>query len=175
LILLVGVALGVSGGWQNKKAINTETTLVTQSDIEALEWIKTHTPEDARFFVNTTGWGYGVYRGVDGGGWILPITGRWSLAPTIFYPFGEDLLINETWIDWSFRASRVNACDVDFWELVQEAELNYLYMRQGTTGIQAQNLVTCDGLYKLYDNQEVSIWLIDSYNANMLSENNENK
>jgi len=104
---------------------------------------------------------------VDGGGWILPITGRWSLAPTIFYPFGEDLLINELWIDWSLRASRVNACSVDFWELVQEAELNYLYIRQGTTGIQAQNLVTCDGLEKLYDNQEVSIW--------MLSENNENK
>jgi len=175
VILLAGLALGVSGGWQNKRAINTETILVTQSDLDALEWIKTHTPEDARFFVNTTNWGYGVYRGVDGGGWILPITGRWSLAPTIFYPFGEDLLINELWIDWSLRASRVNACSVDFWELVQEAELNYLYIRQGTTGIQAQNLVTCDGLEKLYDNQEVSIWMIDSYNADMLSENNENK
>ncbi len=175
MILLAGLALGVSGGWQNKRAINTETILVTQADIDALEWIKSHTPQDARFFVNTTNWGYGVYRGVDGGGWILPMTGRWSLAPTIFYPFGEDLLINELWIDWSLRASRVNACDVGFWELVQEAELNYLYMRQGTTGIQAQNLVTCDGLDKLYDNQEVSIWLIDSYNANVQSENNENK
>lgn len=69
----------------------------------------------------------------------------------------------------------MDACDVDFWELVQEAKLNYLYVRQGTPGIQAQNLVTCDGILKLYDNEKVSIWLIDSYNANVQPENNENK
>ena len=174
LILLIGAVLSVGGAWQNARAVNPETILATRSDLEALEWIKTHTPEDARFYVNTTNWGFGIHRGVDGGGWILPITGRWNLAPTIFFPFGSDVLVEEVWTDWSKRASKVNTCNVDFWELVQEAELNYLYIRQGTTGIQAQNLVTCEGLYKLYDNEEVSIWLIDSYNSNVPPENSEN-
>ena len=175
IILLAALALGISGAWQNADAVNSETILATRSDLEALEWINTHTPEDARFFVNTTNWGYGIHRGVDGGGWILPITGRWSLAPTVFFPFGGDEIIMEVWADWSKRASKVNTCGVDFWELVQEADLDYIYVRQGTTGIQAQTLVTCDGLSKLYDNEEVSIWLIGSYNANVPSENDENK
>jgi hypothetical protein len=81
----------------------------------------------------------------------------------------------EVWADWSKRASKVNTCGVDFWELVQEADLDYIYVRQGTTGIQAQTLVTCEGLSKPYDNEEVSIWLVDGYNANVPSEDNENK
>ena len=174
VILLASLTLSVGGAWQNARALNAETILATRSDLEALEWIKTHTPEDARFFVNTTGWGYGVYRGVDGGGWILPITGRWSLAPTIFFPFGGDLPVFETWIDWSKRASNLETCGVEFWELVQEAELKYIYVRKNTTGIQAQSLVTCEGLQKLYDNEDVSIWLIDSYNAVVAPDDIEN-
>jgi len=174
VILLASLVLSVGGAWQNARALNTETILATRSDLEALEWIKTHTPADARFFVNTTGWGYGVYRGVDGGGWILPITGRWSLAPTIFFPFGGDLPVFETWIDWSKRASKLETCGLDFWEIVQEANLKYIYVRKNTTGIQAQSLVTCEGLQKLYDNEDVSIWLIDSYNAGVAPDDNEN-
>ena len=164
LILLIATCISVGGAWQNAQAVNAETILATRSDLEALDWIKTHTPEDARFFVNTTYWGYEIYRGVDGGGWILPMTGRWSLAPTIFFPFGDNDRVMETWIDWAKRATKVNTYEMDFWELVQEAELDYLYIHQGTTGIQAQKLFTCDGLQKLYTNEDVSIWLIAGYN-----------
>lgn len=173
LILFVATFLSVGGAWQNARAVNAETILATRSDLDALDWIKTHTPEDARFFVNTTYWGYEIYRGVDGGGWILPITGRWSLAPTIFFPFGGDLSVFETWVDWSQRASNMETCGVDFWELAQEAELKYIYVRKDTTGIQAQSLVACDGLQKLYDNEDVSIWLIDSYNSDVVPDDNE--
>ncbi|MGB4321907.1 MAG: hypothetical protein WBJ23_01050, partial [Anaerolineaceae bacterium] len=136
LILCVCAALSAAGAWQNAKAINDETVLATRSDLDALDWIRTHTPEDARFFVNTTYWGYDVYRGVDGGGWILPITGRWSLAPTVFYPFGGELPIFEAWIDWSKRASDLDTCNTEFWALVEDAELDYLYIHRGEHGIQ---------------------------------------
>ena len=162
-ILLVLVLLGF-GMYDNSDAINDETVLVEKADVIALEWIKNHTKNDARFFVNTTGWGYGVYRGVDGGGWILPTTGRWSLAPTIFYTFAANELTAETWQDWSKRASIVADCQTDFWELVEEADLSYVYIRKGTTGLQAENLVACEGVRKLYDNDGTSIWLIDGYN-----------
>lgn len=165
VIMIAALALSVGGAWQNRSAVNSATILADSADLEALEWIETHTPEDARFFVNTTGWGFNVYRGVDGGGWILPITGRWSLAPTIFFPFGGDEQVIETWTDWAQRASEISTCGDDFWLLVNDAQINYVYIRRGTDGIQSQTLSTCDGLQRLYDNEGVSIWLVTSYNT----------
>ena len=162
--VMLMLALVGWGAWSNRDAVNDETVLVTKDDVAAFDWIKTHTPEEARVFVNTTPWGYGIYRGTDGGGWILPTTGRWSLAPTIFYTFGGDQPIFDLWADWSARASKVTSCETDFWELVEEADLNYIYVRQGTTGVQTQNLIYCDGLRKLFDNEVISIWLIVGYN-----------
>jgi len=163
LILIALIAAGL-GAQANQDAINDSTILVTVDDIDALKWIETHIPEDARFFVNTTDWGFGLYRGMDGGGWILPYTGRWSLAPTIFYPYGADKNTNATWTDWAKRASMVTTCGTDFWELVEEANLNYVYVSQGPTGIQAQILVGCEGIRKLFDNGSVSIWSVNMYN-----------
>jgi len=154
----------VFGAQANSNVINSDTVLIDQADAAALQWINTHTPPDARFFINTIPWGYGLYRGVDGGGWILPSTGRWSLAPTIFYSFGAGQESIENWTDWASRASKVITCGTDFWELVEEADLSYIYIRQGTTGLQAQNLTACEGLRKLYGNEGVSIWMIDDYN-----------
>jgi len=161
IVLLVFVGWG---GWSNADAVNDETILVNKSDLAALEWVKHHTPEDARFFVNTTAWGYGVYRGVDGGGWLLPTTGRWSLAPTTFYPYGSDEATAKLWTDWATRASVVTSCEEDFWELVEEAGLGYVYVREGAGGLRDQELLACDRLRKLYDNGDVSIWLIQESN-----------
>ncbi len=163
-ILLLLLGLISFGAYENRDAINDSTVLVNSSDQNALEWIKQHTPEDARFFVNTTNWGYGIYRGVDGGGWILPTTGRWSLAPTIFYTFGADKETSATWTDWSERAMEVTTCDDNFWDLVEEANLRYLYIRDDTSGLQAQVVISCTGARMLYDNGIVSIWLLNRYN-----------
>jgi hypothetical protein len=58
----------------------------------------------------------------------------------------------------------VTTCGTDFWELVEEANLNYVYVSQGPTGIQAQILVGCEGIRKLFDNGSVSIWSVNMYN-----------
>lgn len=149
------------GAWSNMDAINDDTILVNKDDVAALEWVKSHTPADARFFVNTTSWGYGLYRGTDGGGWLLPSTGRWSLAPTTFYPYGGDDLLSATWTDWAGRASIVESCGFDFWELVEEADLSYVYIRDGAGSLHSNSLVGCEQLKKLYDNEGVSVWLIE--------------
>ena len=160
LILLIGTVLSVGGAWQNARAVNPETILATRSDLEALEWIKTHTPEDARFFVNTTNWGFDVYRGVDGGGWILPITGRWSLAPTIFYPFGADKDFVRNVTELGMRASSITECGDDFWLLVNDASLDYLYIKEGVGGLQPDDLISCDGVDQLINIEDVHIYLI---------------
>lgn len=61
MFLLIGLIS--FGAFENYDAINDSTVLMSLDDQSALEWIKQHTPEDARFFVNTTNWGYGLYRG----------------------------------------------------------------------------------------------------------------
>lgn len=163
----------IFGAQANSNVINSDTVLVEQADAAALQWIDTHTPPDARFFINTTPWGYELYRGVDGGGWIMPYTGRWSLVPTIFYTFSAGQESIENWTDWASRASKLITCGTDFWELVEEADLSYIYIRQGPTGLQAQNLTACEGLRKLYENEGVSIWLIDGYNPKESLDSNE--
>jgi len=160
LIMLIGAALSVGGAWQNARAVNPETILATRSDLEALEWIKTHTPEDARFFVNTTNWGFDVYRGVDGGGWILPITGRWSLAPTIFYPMVADRDFVRSVTELGMRASSITECGDDFWLLVNAASLDYLYIKEGVGGLQPDDLISCDGVDQLINVEDVHIYLI---------------
>ena len=48
--------------------------------------------------------------------------------------------------------------------MVEEAELGYVYIRDGSGSLHSQNLLTCDRLRKLYDNEGVSIWLIQENN-----------
>lgn len=54
-------------------------------------WIDANLPREAGFFINTTQWGFGISRGVDSGAWILPLSGRWTVAPTLFYTVGKDM------------------------------------------------------------------------------------
>ena len=160
VILLASLTLSVGGAWQNARALNAETILATRSDLEALEWIKTHTPEDARFFVNTTNWGFGIHRGVDGGGWMLPITGRWSLAPTIFYPMIADQSFIQSVTEMGMRASSITECGEDFWLLVRDARINYLYIKEGAGSLQPEALTACDGVDQLINIEDVHIYLI---------------
>jgi len=160
LILLVATCISVGGTWQNARAVNAETILATRSDLDALDWIKTHTPEDARFFINTAGWSTNTYRGVDGGGWILPITGRWSIVPTIFYPMSGDASFVQSVADMGRRASTISECGDDFWLLVRDAEINYLYIKEGIGSLQPEALIACDGVEQLISIDGVHIYLI---------------
>ena len=161
-VLLVCAALLGGGAWLNREPVNASTILADENDLAALEWIEDHLPADARFFINTTGWGYGLYRGMDGGAWILPYTGRWSLAPTIFYSFSGEEETYTRWIDWSQRASGMNGCTEEFKDLAAEAGLNYLYLREGVGSLQAEALRGCAEARQLYSAGGVSIWLWDA-------------
>ncbi len=168
-LVVVTLTMFFWGMDQNKKAINSSTVIAIQDDVEAMNWINENLPEDARFYVNMIYWGYGVSRGVDGGGWLLPYTGRFSVAPTTFYPYGmeaEDVIL---WQSWGTRASQITECDDSFYSLLADADLNYIYVRDGVrpnnqenvAGIQSQTLLACPGITQLYQNNSVSIWKLD--------------
>jgi hypothetical protein len=140
--------------------VNPVTVMVTEDDIAALNWIRENTPEDAHFYINTTHWQNGVYRGVDGGGWILPYTGRWALVPTVFYGFSPDKEHNQQLIAWGKEASKITTCSEEFWELVDEADLDWVYIREGVGSLGAEGMAGCEGLEKVYEGDGVSIWTL---------------
>ncbi|HPX96392.1 MAG TPA: hypothetical protein PK057_08135 [Brevefilum fermentans] len=155
LLVLGWCAWGISDA---QDVANPTTVLVTEADMAALDWITENTPPEARFFINTTYWQEGVYRGVDGGGWLLPYTGRWSLVPTIFYGFSPD----KDWIgevrSWGEAASQVSTCSDDFWNLVGEAGLNWVYLRKGVGNLQPEGLEACPGVEEVYEDGGVYIY-----------------
>ena len=164
--LALAVPALLAGGWViwsadfSANILNSSTVLVTEADIEALEWVQENTPEDSRFFINTTYWLNGIYRGVDGGGWLLPYTGRWSLVPTVFYSFAPDQEKSNEIRQWGETAASVTTCDDTFWGLVAEADLNWIYIRAGAGSLQAEGLARCEGVAKIYQNDQIEIYQI---------------
>jgi hypothetical protein len=144
-------------GWE---IVNPVTVLVSEADIQALEWVKANTPEDARFLINTTHWLNNIYRGVDGGGWLLPYAGRWAVVPTIFYNFSPDIETNRQLQSWGELASAINTCSTEFWQLVEEADLDWIYIREGVGRLQPKGLLGCEGLNLAYELDGVYIYQI---------------
>jgi len=91
----------------------------------------------------------------------MPSTGRWSLAPTIFYSFGGDKAFTAQMSAWAERAARLQTCSEEFWALVQEANLQYVYLHEGKGSLQATALQSCADLKQLYSAGGVSIWIVE--------------
>ncbi|MEA3327583.1 MAG: DUF6541 family protein [Chloroflexota bacterium] len=158
LLLLVVAGWTIWGSPLSLDILNSKTVLVTEADMEALNWVAENTPPDARFFINTAYWQSNTYRGVDGGGWLLPYTGRWSLVPTIFYGFSPDKDDVQKNREWGERASQITACSEDFWALVEEAHLGWIYIHEGVGSLKPKELEDCEGVAIVYENYGVFIY-----------------
>lgn len=64
---------------------------------------------------------------------------------------------------WAERAARLQTCSEEFWALVQEANLQYVYLHEGKGSLQPSALQGCADLKQLYSAGGVSIWLIESW------------
>jgi len=47
-----------------------------------------------------------------------------------------------------------------FWLLVNDASLDYLYIKEGVGGLQPDDLISCDGVDQLINIEDVHIYLI---------------
>jgi hypothetical protein len=154
---LIGVGLSVWGIWETRDIVNPVTVLAQPADLPAIDWVSQNTPPDARFFINSAQWFSNSYRGVDGGYWLMTLTGRFAVVPPAAYGWGspdDARRFNE----WAKRASEIKACDEAFWSLVEDADLNYAYIREGTGSLQPNALANCQGVKKVYDSQGVVIY-----------------
>lgn len=68
--------------------INPVTRIAGAADVAAAEWIRGHTPPDARFLVTVGHWHLGTYRGLDGGYWLPLLADRLTTMPGALYSFG---------------------------------------------------------------------------------------
>ncbi|MBW6472686.1 MAG: hypothetical protein K0B14_06130 [Anaerolineaceae bacterium] len=158
-VLVVGVFGMLGWGiWQTRNVINVVTILADQSDWIAINWIEDNLPTDARFLTNTTIWQYQTYRGVDGGYWILPKTGRFALALPGLYGYGTTEE-KAQWVDWMERASVVHACDDGFWSLVKDARLSHVYLHEGKGSLQPNAMVACPNVEVVF--QQNGIWIYE--------------
>ena len=151
-------------GWglvETGDILNAGTILATQSDLSAIQWIEGNTPQQARFFINTVLWQTGSYRGVDGGYWLEPLSGRWSLIPPAMYGWGARQDISQV-NNWAKRASVLPGCTDDFWALIKETGIEYVYAKQGTGKLQPGQLNSCSGLMLIYGKEGVYIYQVVS-------------
>lgn len=147
---------GVRETWELKDA---NTQLATEADLEAMDWIKGNTPGTARFFINTEEWLPGSYRGVDGGYWILPLTGRSQLLPPLSYLNTADVYYRRVSL-WADVASGIRTCSPVFWKLADSAKFQYLYLTEGRGSLQPGELENCDRLLKVYEKKGVVLFEI---------------
>jgi hypothetical protein len=153
LLLLV---LGIT---QTRKLINSGTIIADAADRRALEWVDNNTPLDARFYINSTIWSWNIYRGVDGGYWLMPFAGRFSLVPPSVYTWMSPQ--NAAQIeDWAKRSAKLTGCTPEFWDIVREANLSYVYVRAGKGSLQPGPLESCPRLQRVYNLDGIAIFHI---------------
>ena len=89
---LAGLTLMVFSARSLLPILNAGTILARQADLPAIKWVDENLPDDAKFLINPFLWGYGLYAGNDGGYWISPLAGRYTLPPPVLY--GNDFTDN---------------------------------------------------------------------------------
>jgi hypothetical protein len=161
IVLGTAFTLGLVG-WGVKETadiLNPSTVFTTQADVAALNWIQENTPSAARFFINSTPWQGNTYRGVDGGYWILPYTGRFTEVAPVAIGWGSADVISQ-YSDWAKRASKVTTCDEAFWKLVDDTEANFIYLREGVGSLAPKALENCQGIVNVFEQDNVFIYKI---------------
>lgn len=156
---LAVVGLCAWGIIQTGSIINPATVFTDEDDLQAIVWVRQNTPADARFLINTSPWQGSVYRGVDGGWWILPLTGRTTLLPPVAYDWGSREYSEEI-NAFAKRASELKGCSAQFWTLVVDAKIDYVYLHERLGSLQPSGLQDCADVKTVYHQGDVWIYQV---------------
>lgn len=159
VLFITAILLGW-GIYETRSVINSTTILADRNDVEALGWIGENTPPDSRFGINVTHWQYGSYRGVDGGWWITPLTGRLALLPNGLYGMGDREYVEQV-NEVAGMFTQVSGCSPEFWDIVQSEGLTHLYLNASRGGIKPDDFIDCPGVEMIFQNQSVYLYKIE--------------
>ena len=62
---------------------------------------------------------------------------------------------------WNEQAAKLKSCSPEFWDIVRQADLSYVYVRDGAGALQASALDQCPRLKPVYRALGVSIYEIE--------------
>lgn len=151
------ISLLIWGVRETRAITNPATILATQADVNALAWIAKNTPADANFFINVAHWQTGSYRGVDGGWWIMPLTGRKTFLPPALYLFGDRNDIRTTNAR-AAQAAQFTECSGEFRTFLTDNQLSHIYLGPSQGALRPQALGACTGLRQVYEQEGVTIY-----------------
>ncbi len=157
----IAFALCVIGIWQTRDIVNPRTVFAEADDRRAVLWAAENTPADAVFLINTDYWQSGLYRGVDGGWWLLPLANRRTLLPPMLYSFADRTYIDQT-NDLAAEVSSLQGCTEDFWTLVREQGVTHIYIKEGAGSLKPSDLDSCRGVEEIYRIGKVRIYKVSS-------------
>jgi hypothetical protein len=162
-VFLAGAALGccLAGIWQTRTIVPQATILADADDRAAVIWAGANTPADAVFLINTTPWQAGLYRGVDGGWWLLPLANRRTLLPPMLYSFADPAYIAEV-NGLAEEVFLLKGCTLEFRTLVREQGVTHVYVREGIGSLQPADLEACPGWTEVFRIGAVRIFRSDS-------------
>ncbi len=155
------LALVIWGVAQTRQIINPQTIIARPADLEAIRWVDANLPPDARFLINVAPWQNGMYRGLDGGWWLLPLTGRQTLVPPTMYLLGDPAYVSQI-NAWAEQAARLNGCTPEFWDLVRAARLTHVYLGPNGGALKPADLEGCANLEVVYARDGVTIYEIQT-------------
>ena len=62
------------------------------------------------------------------------------------------------------RASQIKGCTPDFWELIQEQELSYIYINDLRGSVRSNHFTNCPNAELIYENDNIYIFRILEFN-----------
>ena len=124
------LALALWGAQETRRIVHPDTVLAEASDLAALAWVESHTPPQACFLVDVQPW-MGLWRGADGGWWIMPLTGRRTVLPPAAHGWGQPELsalvrAHAARMDAVSRAAFPEHC-IGLERLMEETGADYYY------------------------------------------------
>jgi hypothetical protein len=159
---LAVVALGVAGASQLRSVINPATIIVQTADVAAADWIRGHTPPDARFLVSTTHWHLGTYRGLDGGYWLPILADRATTMPAALYTYGDPADVRDATEIAETAAKGDALSDTEIDALLNRTGADYVYVGPTAAGqagkLSAERLRRHPGLAERYAQDDVFVF-----------------
>jgi hypothetical protein len=169
---LIAVAFVLGTGWsvvQRMKDLDFGGVLVTEADMNAMEWIRENTPPEAKFLVNGfLAYGDSAVVGADGGWWIPLLTGRASTVPPAVYGMEVSDDTDDPWkpIRLMLRLQEVSPASWEGSRLLQDEAITYAYAGygHGKVGNPGEPLLDANQLvlspyYSLVYHQE-GVWIL---------------
>jgi hypothetical protein len=154
--LVVGVGLSILGAQKLLPTLNPDTVLWREADQTAIKWLQANVPEHETIVINPTGWGYGLYRGADGGYWISMLTNQATLPPNVLY--GLDAQERDYVNQFVEELLPIGENPTEIKELLENHELSIIFIGQRGGVISPKSLSESPFFETLYHDEEAWIF-----------------